>query len=427
MALACLSLALSGCIDDGPPSVEAFSTQAPRAFSAVVTTIDGSTSGYANLSGPVKIINRAGNEVDAYLYETAWARDGGFGYRQHYLDGDLRRIVSVYGCGFIPVDCETWRQWDWEGEGRLPPDGLAYPNLVAAGDLTSRAVGKEISIPWRDEVDNKVRLVLHVDPRWPHEDPVAYRYVQGRLLPDGPDFQVDEYEDRGPLPEIDAQALPREPLPPLPWEGIMFPGENEDPFGVGATHREIATFAFPDVADGNNTCVESYELQPNRGGEPSNDLLPVSLPSSGQDVTANARVRAVSGTNVTEKHVTVLRNTLNGSVSMTGSSGATGHASLSCLEMSRSPWPQTSMETGMRVASDVVGSDQLAVFTHDIGFMARYANQTPESGLHNVQFDFLPPTNGGAGLGNMLQVRFENSGPLLTLKAIVRDDAEFER
>ena len=425
-----LGLALSGCVDHPVSPVERFAIGEPRGFSALVTSTANGEQGWINLSGPVRVPDRTGSMVDAYLYEQALPHQGEYQRLYYYLDGDLREIGSVLGCGYVLLGCDRYVQRYWQHEGQPGPDGLWYPDLlVDEGGLVSKDAGHVSSIPFDARLDGEGRLVLEIEPPWSQGQRIAYRYVEDRVLPDGPRFQVERYEDHGQLQRIDTRPLPAPPLPPRQWEGLMFPQEAEDPFAVGATHVEIATFAFPAVNSDPDVCIEFYELQPQAPRSDSSDVLPITLPQYGADETAKAVVRAIQDGNATEVQVAVTRSRLDGSITMSRSSGTTGPAPLSCKEMYRSPWPSTDFEAARTTAAGLLGADQLGVFTFQVGYMARYRDQGPEHGLHTYLFDFLPEgtMEGGAGLFDMYRVHFEASGALTTLSALAHPDATFER
>lgn len=424
----CLFLALSGCLGTETPTLQSFTFVAPHGFSAVVRSVHTDTIGYINLSGPVQLADGSGSLVDVYLYEQAIPFEGEYQRLYHYLDGDLRQNVFVLGCGYMLFGCESYKSWRWDHAGRPGPDGLGFPNLMSKQEhLLSKDAGHETRIPSVVEIDGRGRLVLTVEPPWAGGEVQEYRYTQGRALPDGWRFTVERYEDHGPLSPIEARALPAPPLPVRPWPGIMFPGENKDQLQIGVTHAEIAAYAFPEITSDPAACIQRYEIQPKNTEKEPEDIVPITIPPN-QEVTAKARVAAVQGNTTIEKEVVVLRDSLNGSISMTRTAGQRGQARLPCDSLYKSPWPQTDFDGALSVASETLSSDKVLAFTYELGFMARNRDQDPEHGLHTYRFELIPSwLNGTAGIYDPYSVHLAVSGPLELLSAVAHPNVTFER
>ena len=401
MAAALMSVVLGGCVTEGP-SINEF----------VVKTIHGFTATrgehLVEFGGPVTIQDREGQPFRAYEVVVR-TPDRSFEVI-YYLDAAFREVGHINGCGWVVDSCETLRLWQWEGEGRVNWLGIGIPALITANDLADLSGGQRRALPWEIKSLSSSKMTLQVTMTTTEDAPYesTYTYMPGRLLPDG-GAAASNYTDLGRLESADLLSLPRAWPSPARWNHLMFPGEEEDTFALGATHADVVRTAEGNLTVGGEPCVGAYYLSIRR---PSAGLLP-----DRQQQVGSASVDLHYADRIKEVDINVWRDELLQETTIEVEETSERPLTRSCAEIYRAPGAQMPIETGLSFATGVLGFHNVSRFIHFWGSQQFQVGQPPEAGWHHYEFHFDVDQN---GLWNEpIRVGFETAGPTRYLNAQV--------
>lgn len=405
---------LSGCAGENPAGLAPFVVDTPHAFTAELLYSTGH-EGTLTLSGPVMVWSSAGPMMAYRLQEQITSGTDAAGQdNSWYLDANFRTIVETRGCGFV-IDCSIYEWWWWDRHGEYGVHGVGFPNLLSDGQLIEQSGGVEVEMEHEVlENSNDEALYLAIHHRtysgatWEKQ----YVYSPGRMVPDDDRWTVTAYTPGAPLDGADALGLPSPSLPPAEWNGMLFPGETEDTFDIGVTHREIAEFAFPNLPEA--SCLVNYSLRP--AGSTGAQTIPV--PEVTLEKLADAKVGLLNHSELVLQNVEVKRDPVTGESQMTMGSQETRTSLTDCKEIARTPWPETSFHDALEFASEVLATDEVRQVTFDA--TKNLGWQVPETGLQWYHINFKSGSE--ASFNDPYEVWFDASEGKSLRKALVHPD-----
>lgn len=321
------------------------------------------------LEDPKLVMDRDGERRWAY----ALVNDQGEGFVViYYLDASLRVVRVDAPC--IDRDdrgvCQFYRV-DWRYQGLLPPVGIgllwhlgrgsavdySFWNMAHSIVPTVTQDGDVVDVSLSD-YGARAYSVLELNGR--------FRFRSGQVtpfefvLPRHPDvpwlagYRVS-YEALGSMSrEADVWPKSIEFPAPAPRQGLMFPGEERDDFGVGVSHRgAVEGFLRSNDearASAERGCIVNYNLGfPSR---PSSGLLPTTETETNfrTSIVDEGKEEAVRWTFTRRR--TVLEETYS------GKSDDTFDVPGGCAAVNRSPWPSVNSAQFLDAAKTVPISHQ---------------------------------------------------------------------
>jgi hypothetical protein len=236
-------------------------------------------------------------------------------------------------------------------------------------------------------------------PSTPDQLEEVHEYEPGKLLPSsstyngGLRFEYRNYRPGGRLPEIPAWPRPESQLSPSTWAGLMFPGEDSDPFRLGISHVGIVQQAAS-KSDGlrsllDRGCMQSYVLnlpRPESGSSALPGVLPTRKTIAVADFVAigeDGRGRSI------EAEVT--RDTIEGIDVQVVRDEPTVHTP-GCSELRNAPWPSQSADGFLTRADSLhLQTGRLLFFSWTLKVHVLGADRSPQQGIALMQVHYVPP------------------------------------
>lgn len=380
-----LASLLSGCanpaLQDHPPALHAFRAQMTQ----------GGGFFTLELRAAEQITDRNGESRLAYpLIETRKAIS--LTSITYYLDSTLHVVALDRRCFDGGDDCQKHVRRDWSVQGDLPPFGVAFPKIIQEdGNLTYLAArtASTVSFQWSDTVAGHV---LKVDsgrqfPGLLDTQRGPFLYGQNRWVPDAPNVTVEKYVDDGAISGAAAWPMVAPHLGAQPWKGLLFPGEDQDDFGVGFTPREFLDAVVDFRANhgasfGHSDCFLFFQL----------DVIPATPDPLSSRPARKGVVSFLSG----QEHEFLTyavtgTSDLLGRKQFTVTLDRTAPSLRNCAEPMSSPWPSLTSEDFLRRAR-LYGADT----SHPTSFWVQaYAPSRipwqPELGWQFYHLDYEPP------------------------------------
>lgn len=283
---------LSGCFGKAPIVVPRFPL---HAFTAKISVTGEEEDRVLTLGNPVRITDRDGTHGTAYPLAFTFAetppqvdpaRKSWF-----YLDGSLRVVRDGSVCQNLVEtkdgECK-YHGLSWRDQGDLPPLGIGWLQLLKGASSSARldysrwTINFSAAVQIQQESD---RIILTADGPQPAENEWLdasgrYEYEPGAMIPskitktiryEGGntkqyEVQLLDYQEGPELAPADVWPKSTAPPPNPTRDGVLFPGEAQDDYLVGFTHKQALDWLLAkspqakSLLDGQG-CLASYNLR----------------------------------------------------------------------------------------------------------------------------------------------------------------------